>query len=279
APLLVALGQTDGQLEPYGGLGGKVLVFEEGDVLLLVDDPSLELERAAPPVGDRGVWRARAHWGRRPLAQEDGRPGVVPAQAAVGEARLRSPNGLADGEEDVVRRHLEVAPRHPDLQQPRVRVDERGASEPADHRRRERMPQIEEQIGLGGSFEIHRVIGNSAREGSAVQREERERFREAVRLQVELERRDFFPGVKLGVARVDPFEPDHPTPQRSQTEGPLEIDRQVPAALRIRDRTSRGEADCRAHDGPPVAIRSATDRDAEYPSPPIRARAWAGWAW
>src|SRR5439155_3681618 len=73
-PLLVALGQADGQLEPYGGLGGKVLVFKEGDVLLLVDDPSLELERAAPPVGDRGVWRARAHWGRRPLAQEDGRP-------------------------------------------------------------------------------------------------------------------------------------------------------------------------------------------------------------
>src|SRR5439155_15874557 len=51
-PVFVVLGQTDGQLEPHGRPGREVFVFQERDVLLLVDGPSLELKCAAPPVGD-----------------------------------------------------------------------------------------------------------------------------------------------------------------------------------------------------------------------------------
>src|SRR5436309_7267131 len=98
------------------------------------------------------------------------------------------------------------------------------------------MPEVEEKIGLGSRFEIQRVISNFARERAAVQREERERFRQAIRLEAELQRRHFLPRLILGSARVDPFQPCDAAAELSQTKGPLEIDPEMPAALRIRDR-------------------------------------------
>src|SRR5207302_4245370 len=116
SPVFVALGQADGQLEPHGRPGRERLVFQERDTLLLADGLSLEFEFAFPPVGDRCVGRSRVHWGGRPLRQEYGRRCVVPAEAAVGESARRSPDGLADREVGVMRRDLDVAPGHPDLQ-------------------------------------------------------------------------------------------------------------------------------------------------------------------
>src|SRR5438445_3792 len=52
-PMFVVLDQADCQLKPYGRPGREVLVFQERDVLLLVDGLSPELECASPPVGDR----------------------------------------------------------------------------------------------------------------------------------------------------------------------------------------------------------------------------------
>ena len=78
----------------------------------------------------------------------------MPAQAAVGKERVRSADGLADSEEDVVRRHTDVAPCHPDLQQAGVGVDESGSPEPADHGWKQRMPEIEEEVGLRGRVEV-----------------------------------------------------------------------------------------------------------------------------
>src|SRR5207245_8612161 len=54
-PLFVVLGEADGELKPCGRPRGKVRIFEERDVLLLVDGPTLELKCAAPPVRDRCV--------------------------------------------------------------------------------------------------------------------------------------------------------------------------------------------------------------------------------
>src|SRR5207247_8087349 len=86
----LVLAQPDGQLEPYGRPGRQVFVFQERDVLLLVDGPSLELKCAAPPVGDRRVRRGRVRRDGRPLRQEHRWPRVMPTEAAVGEAGRRS---------------------------------------------------------------------------------------------------------------------------------------------------------------------------------------------
>src|SRR5437867_776744 len=66
-PVFVVLDQADGQLKPYGRPGREVLVFQERDVLLLIDGLSPELECAAPPVGDRRVRRGRVRRDGRPL--------------------------------------------------------------------------------------------------------------------------------------------------------------------------------------------------------------------
>src|SRR5256884_8486172 len=63
---------------------------------------------------------------------------------------------------------------------------------------------------------LFRSLGNVARQGFVVQREQRDGFRQAVWLQAALERRHLLPAVVLGIAGVDPFQPDHPTAQRSQ---------------------------------------------------------------
>ena len=255
--MFVVLDQADGQLKPYGCPGREVLVFQERDVLLLVDGLSPELECASPPVGDRRVRRGRIHRDGRPLGQEDRRRRVMPAEAAVGEAGRRGPDGLADGEVDVVRRHSDVSPRHPDLQQPWVGVNERGASEAAHHECGEGMPQVEQQVGLGGRVEVERELGQVTRQGFVVQREQRDGLRQAVWLQAALEGRHLLSAVVLGIAGVDPFQPDHPTAQRPQAQGPLEIHPQVPATLGIREGPGRREANRGAHDPRFAVVRSA----------------------
>src|SRR2546426_1631225 len=102
-------------------------------MLFFIDDLSLKLEAAAPPVGDRGIGRGRVRPYRRPRGQVDWRWRVQPAEAAVGGPRLRRPHGLANGGIEMVRGYLHVAPGDPDLQQPGGGIDERGAPETAYH--------------------------------------------------------------------------------------------------------------------------------------------------
>ena len=142
--VLVVLREAHRELESSRCPRRELLVFREGNVLLLVDCPSPELEFTSPPVGDCRIGRGRLHRGWRPLGQENGRRRIVPAEAAVGEAGGRGPDGLADGEVNVVRCEPDVAPGHPDLQQPWVSVDQRRASEPPHHRGRKHVPEIDE---------------------------------------------------------------------------------------------------------------------------------------
>jgi len=49
-----------------------------------------------------------------------------PVRAEVGEAGFRSSDRLTDGQVEIVRRDKQLAAAHPELQKPRVDVDECG---------------------------------------------------------------------------------------------------------------------------------------------------------
>ena len=90
----------------------------------------------------------------------------------------------------MVRSETDGACRHPDLEQPRIGVDERGAAEPLHDRGGRRVPQIEEQIGASGGVEVQRALGDVLRDRGSVHRVERQRVSQAVGLQARLEGRD-----------------------------------------------------------------------------------------
>ena len=154
AVLLVVFGEAQGQLELDGRPGGEVDVLQERDPLLVTVGDAVELEVPAPPVGDGGVGGGAAGRDRRPLGQEHRGRCVQPPKTAVREARRRRAHGLANREVQVVGRHADRARRHPDLQQPRIGVDQRRAPEPPHHRGRKHVPEIDEQVGLRGRLEV-----------------------------------------------------------------------------------------------------------------------------
>src|SRR5207245_11813720 len=140
--------------------------------------------------------RTRAGGGRWPLRYKDRGCRVVPAQAAAREARVRRADGLADSEEDVMRRNADVAPRHPDLQEAWVGVDERGTPEPADHGWRQRMREVEKELGRRGRVGVHRAPGNHGRQRRAGERKRREGLREASSRQSDIARPTFPDGAE-----------------------------------------------------------------------------------
>ncbi len=227
-------------------------------MLFFIDDLSLKFEAAAPPVGDRGIGRGGVRPDRRPRGQVDRRRRVQPAEAAVGEPRLRRPDGLANCEIEMVRGDPHVPPGHPDLQQPWVGVDEGRASEPLHHRRGKGMPRIEQQVSFRGCIEVHGIGDHVRRQGIVGQRAQRDGVCETERLQPFLEGGNQLPGIVLGIAGVEGFQPDHPTAQRQERQGPLEVHPQVAAAMRIHDGSRRCQTDRRTHESPGSGGRSAS---------------------
>src|SRR5206468_6070560 len=63
------------------------------------------------------------------------------------------------------------------------------------------------------------------------------------------------------VAEIDPFQPDHAASAGTQTERPVEVDPEMPAALWVFDRLRRCEADRDAHRSPAVHIVSSGSGD------------------
>src|SRR5207247_9206492 len=167
-------------------------------------------------------------------------------EATVGEAGRWGPDGLADGEIDVMRRQPHVASGHPDLQEPRVRVDQRRAPEPPDNRGRKQVREIDEQVGLRGRLEVEDPRSQVLWRRRAVRRTEREGLGQAVSIQTFPQGRDVGLRRLQGPSRIEYLEPDHLAAQGSQPKGPLEIDPEMAAAIRVRHRVGRRKTDGQA---------------------------------
>ena len=84
------------------------------------------------------------------------------------------------------------------------------------------MPQVDEQVRLGGGVEIERILCDLAGQRPAVDGEERDRFREPEGLQPALQGGDQpARGAGAAGAGVHAFEPDDAAAERTQSERPL----------------------------------------------------------
>ena len=114
------------------GLSGQARQLgklEEGDAfrvfisLLFVNNPIVRI-----PNGDRrerlGTWIKLV----RPALQTNRRLDVIPIQTAIGDFAAGLADILANGEVEIVSRHSQLLPADPELQQPRIDIDQRGAS-------------------------------------------------------------------------------------------------------------------------------------------------------
>src|SRR5439155_3883819 len=117
---------------------------------------------------------------------------------------------------------------------------------------------------LGGSVQVQAALDQFARKRLVVQREERDRVREAVGLQAPFQRGDALARIRAvalaarvcALAEVDALQPDDPASGGAQGEGPVQVHPEMAAALRVLDRLRRGEADRKAHRPPPVDTAS-----------------------
>ena len=159
----------------------------------------------------------------------------------------------------------DVAGGHPHLEQTRIRVDEGGAAEALHHRRGQRVPQVEEQVGARGRVQVDAALGDVVGQGPAVVRVERHRFGEAVGGEPRPQGRDAFPHVATAPAAaalhravrpgaIDALEPDHAGSGLTQGEGPVEVHPEVAAPLGVSDRVRRRQADRDAHAGASPAV-------------------------
>ena len=233
------------------------------------------MDRSAPPVSDGRVGRAGHRRMQRPLGEEHGRRRVLPPEAAVRKLRRRCADRFSHGEIDIVPRHVQLARGHPDLQQSRIGVDEGGPPETAHDGRRQRVPQIQQEISLCGSAQVQAALGQVEGKRLVAERKERDRIREAVGFESRLQRGKARPRIGAVsppprgrfVAEVDPFQPDHAASAGAQTERPVEVDPEMPAALWVFDRLRRCEADRDAHPSPAVHAVSCGSADSNNRCP------------
>src|SRR5260221_3338932 len=118
------------------------------------------------------------------------------------------------------------------------------------------MPQIQQQVSLGRSVQVQAALGQIPRKRLFVQWEERDRVREAVRLQSLLQGGDacarigaVSPAARVrAVVKVDALQPDDAASVGAQGEGPVQVHPEMAAALRILNRLCPGDAQ---QEGPP----------------------------
>jgi hypothetical protein len=172
----------------------------------------------------------------------------MPEEAAVRETGFARAHRLADREVDVVLGDVELALGHPELEQAGVEVDERRPSKHLERPRRRVVREIEHQVGIGRRL-LHAppALDEPWVELVAAEARQRERVVQAVRLEPGAQRGDLALDERPRVRRcmlADVLEPDHTAAERSQRQGPVEIDPEMTGALGIAER-ERGHANGR----------------------------------
>ncbi|PYO75566.1 MAG: hypothetical protein DMD64_00060 [Gemmatimonadetes bacterium] len=106
------------------------------------------------------------------------------------------------------------------------------------------MPQVEEEVGTGGRVQVQGTLRHVGGHGPTVHGAECQRVREAKGLEACLEGGDALAGVStapaaprrrrvVAVIQVEGLEPDHPATEGLEAKGPVEINPQVTAPIRV----------------------------------------------
>src|SRR6266699_5150617 len=138
------------------------------------------------------------------------------------------------------------------------------------------MPQVQQQVGLSSSVQVQAALDKVARKRLVVQREERDRVREAIGLQSLLQGGDALTHIGAvpplaarvrPVVKVNALQPDDAASGGAQGESPIQIHPEMAAAPRVLDRLRRGEADRDAHRAPSVDTASVRTADSNSGCP------------
>src|SRR5436190_604312 len=149
------------------------------------------------------------------------------------ESRCWRTHRLTSCEVHVVPGHADLSLAYPNLQEAWVDVQQSRALEALHQLARDTIGDIQQQVRFGCCLDVQAALCHCTRERFAIPGAECQAFCEVVLLKAMLQsksKRLHFVHRRLWVDRL---QPDHLAPKRSQSKGPVEIDLQMTASVRV----------------------------------------------
>src|SRR6266567_3962742 len=230
--------QIQSQFQRLGGQPRQVRKFQEGHSLgILINFVSIHDPVIGVPVRHRSKWLGMLIKAIRPLIKTNGRPDMQPLQPTIGKARRVSPYSLPSREVQIMPWNRKLAAADPELQQPRINVHQRRASEARKQRRRDSVVKIQEQVrAFEDRFSLPATAANvflrQTRSATWLAAIKDEFPAKAKPRQAREKRRQQLVFLCSTVATAERFQPVNLAAQRTQALRVLHVNPEVPAAFR-----------------------------------------------